>query len=116
MTYVITEPCIGTKDKSCVDVCPVDCIHATDEDPQLYINPEECIDCGACIPTCPVDAIFVDYDVPDQWREYTQLNADYFKMGRTTVSGNGAPQPASAGGAAAQAPTPQTEAPAPIPA
>jgi pterin-4a-carbinolamine dehydratase/NAD-dependent dihydropyrimidine dehydrogenase PreA subunit len=95
MTYVIAEPCIGTKDKSCVDVCPVDCIHATDDDPQLYINPEECIDCGACIPTCPVDAIFVDYDVPDQWKEYTQLNADYFKTGRTKINGGAATQQAA---------------------
>jgi NAD-dependent dihydropyrimidine dehydrogenase PreA subunit len=85
MTYTIAEPCIGTKDKSCVDVCPVDCIHGADEDPQLYINPEECIDCGACEPSCPVTAIFVDYDVPEQWKEYTQLNADYFKTGRTTL-------------------------------
>src|SRR3989442_8522502 len=53
MTYVIAEPCIGTKDKSCVDVCPVDCIHGEDSDEQLYINPEECIDCGACEPACP---------------------------------------------------------------
>jgi ferredoxin len=85
MTYVIAEPCIGTKDKSCVDVCPVDCIHGADEDPQLYINPEECIDCGACEPACPVTAIFVDYDVPEQWKGYTELNADYFKTGRTTL-------------------------------
>jgi ferredoxin len=85
MTYVIAEPCIGTKDKSCVDVCPVDCIHGGDDDPQLYINPEECIDCGACEPACPVTAIFVDYDVPEQWKAYTELNADYFKTGRTTL-------------------------------
>ena len=67
MTYVIAEPCIGTKDRSCVDVCPVDCIHDDgDADRILYINPEECIDCGACEPACPVTAIFVDYDVPEQ--------------------------------------------------
>jgi NAD-dependent dihydropyrimidine dehydrogenase PreA subunit len=80
MTYIIAEPCIGTKDKSCVDVCPVDCIHGTDEDPQLYINPEECIDCGACEPACPVTAIFVDYDTPEQWRHYIAINANYFKQ------------------------------------
>ena len=63
MTYVINEPCIGTKDASCVDVCPVDCIHPTPDDPdfaeheQLYIDPEECIDCDACVEACPVDAI-----------------------------------------------------------
>jgi NAD-dependent dihydropyrimidine dehydrogenase PreA subunit len=58
MTYVITQPCIGVKDASCVDVCPVDCIHATEDDEQFFIDPDECIDCGACEPVCPVNAIF----------------------------------------------------------
>jgi len=96
MAYVIAEPCIGTKDTACVDVCPVDCIHPAkgrdyhggpekqgtknfDEVPQLYINPEECIDCGACVPVCPVTAIFVLEDLPEKWANYTQINADYFK-------------------------------------
>ena len=63
MTYFITEPCIGEKDASCIDVCPVDCIHPrTDEaewekEEMIYIDPEECIDCGACEPACPVEAI-----------------------------------------------------------
>jgi NAD-dependent dihydropyrimidine dehydrogenase PreA subunit len=75
MTYVITEPCIGTKDRSCVDVCPVDCIHDDgDADKMLYIHPDECIDCGACEPACPVTAIFVDYDVPEQWAGYAEVN------------------------------------------
>jgi ferredoxin len=80
MTYTITEPCIGTKDRSCVDVCPVDCIHDEgDEDRILYIDPDECIDCGACEPACPVTAIFAEDDVPDQWKEYTELDAKWFK-------------------------------------
>jgi NAD-dependent dihydropyrimidine dehydrogenase PreA subunit len=79
MTYVITEPCIGVKDASCVDVCPVDCIHATDSDPMYYIDPDECIDCGACEPECPVTAIFAEDAVPDGQQQYTQINADYFK-------------------------------------
>ena len=64
MAYVIAEPCIGTKDTACVDACPVDCIHPKkDEDghaeaDQLFIDPVECIDCGACVPACPVSAIF----------------------------------------------------------
>jgi len=57
MTYVITQPCIGVKDRSCIDVCPMDCIHGRDEDEMLYIEPEDCIDCGACVPACPVEAI-----------------------------------------------------------
>jgi len=79
MAYVITEPCIGTKDASCVDVCPVDCIHSAAEDAQYYINPETCIDCAACETVCPVNAIFFEDDVPDQWKSYIDLNAGWFK-------------------------------------
>jgi len=73
MAYVITEPCIGVKDASCVDVCPVECIYEADD--QFYIHPEECIDCGACVPACPVDAIYPEIDVPDEWTSYTEKNA-----------------------------------------
>lgn len=79
MTYVITEPCVDVKDKSCVEVCPVDCIIATDDDRMLYIDPDQCIDCGACVDPCPVDAIFAEEDVPQQWAEYTEINRLYFQ-------------------------------------
>ena len=79
MTYVITEPCIGVKDASCVDVCPVDCIHATDDDPQFYIDPDECIDCGACEPACPVNAIYAEDDVHDNLKAYIEVNALWYK-------------------------------------
>ena len=85
MAYVITEACIGVKDKSCVDVCPVDCIHEgvreinSKEFDMLFINPDECIDCGLCEPECPVTAIFADSDVPKQYENYIQLNADFFR-------------------------------------
>jgi NAD-dependent dihydropyrimidine dehydrogenase PreA subunit len=79
MAYIITEACIGTKDKSCVDVCPVDCIHGTDDDPMLYIDPDECIDCSACEPACPVNAIYFEDDVPAEQQQYIALNAAYFK-------------------------------------
>ena len=75
--YVIAEPCIGVQDKSCVAVCPVDCIHEAGE--QLYIDPNECIDCGLCEPECPVDAIFMEDEVPEQWKNFIQLNANYAK-------------------------------------
>ncbi len=59
MPHIIAEPCIGVKDTSCVDVCPVDCIYGKNEDVEmLYIHPEECIDCGLCVDACPVQAIF----------------------------------------------------------
>jgi len=77
VTYVITEPCIGVKDRSCVDVCPVDCIYEGPE--MLYIHPDECIDCGACEPECPVTAIFPEEDVPAKWTHFTQINRDVFK-------------------------------------
>jgi NAD-dependent dihydropyrimidine dehydrogenase PreA subunit len=77
MPYVIAEPCVGVKDKSCVAVCPVDCIHEGEE--MLYIDPNECIDCGLCEPECPVDAIFMEDELPDQWKDYTQKNAEFFK-------------------------------------
>ena len=80
MTFVITEACIGVKDRSCVDVCPVDCIHDDgDEDQQLYIDPDECIDCGACEPACPVTAIFNGDDVPANLQDYIEINAIWYK-------------------------------------
>lgn len=82
MAYVITEPCIGVKDMSCVAVCPVDCIHGGEEDEMLYINPDECIDCGACVPECPVSAIFPADQVPEQWHSFIERNAAYFNHAR----------------------------------
>ncbi|MCH6555795.1 MAG: 4Fe-4S binding protein [Chloroflexi bacterium] len=80
MTYVITDPCIDLLDISCVEVCPVDCIHYEEgTDRKLYIDPDECIDCGACEPVCPVTAIFAEDDVPDDQKEYTDLDAQWFK-------------------------------------
>ncbi|MEC8842316.1 MAG: 4Fe-4S binding protein [Candidatus Poribacteria bacterium] len=85
MTYVICEPCIDVKDTACVDVCPVDCIHPTpdneeffEEEVQLFIDPEECIDCGVCEPECPVEAIYAEDDVPEEWESFTEKNADFF--------------------------------------
>jgi|SRR5215213_8913464 NAD-dependent dihydropyrimidine dehydrogenase PreA subunit len=77
MTYVITEPCIGTKDQSCVEVCPVDCIY--DAGDHFMINPEECIDCGACEPECPVEAIYPEDEVPEDQESYITKAAEYFE-------------------------------------
>src|SRR5215467_2268520 len=85
MAYVIAEPCIGTKDTACVDACPVDCIHPKKDEPAyadselLYIDPVECIDCGACVPVCPVSAIFALDDLPEKWADFTPKNAAYYK-------------------------------------
>ncbi|HET7559833.1 MAG TPA: ferredoxin [Limnochordia bacterium] len=76
MAFIITEPCIGTKDASCVEVCPVECIHEGED--QYYIDPDECIDCGACEPECPVEAIFPEEEVPEKWESFIKKNADFF--------------------------------------
>ena len=89
MAFIITEPCVGTCDQACVEVCPVDCIQPADGYPegeditnkQLYIDPEVCIDCNACTPECPVDAIFEESEVPEKWEHYIQINADHFADG-----------------------------------
>jgi len=92
MTYIITEPCVGICDTACVEVCPVDCIHFTQDDcgetameegfdpegKQLYIDPEECIDCGACEPECPVEAIFEESEVPEEWIDFIAVNYEHF--------------------------------------
>ncbi|MPZ74666.1 MAG: ferredoxin [Nitriliruptorales bacterium] len=76
MVYVIAEPCIDVKDKSCVEECPVDCIYEGER--MLYIQPEECIDCAACEPVCPVDAIAYESDVPEEWAQFQAINAEFF--------------------------------------
>jgi len=84
MPFIITDPCIDTKDTACVDVCPVDCIHPRKDEPEyepakmLYIHPEECIDCGACVPACPVAAIYDGPDsTPDNQKDLIEANTVY---------------------------------------
>ena len=84
MPFIITDPCIETKDTACVDVCPVDCIHPRKDEAEfaqatmLYIHPEECIDCGACVPACPVAAIYESIDAtPPNQKDLIEANAVY---------------------------------------
>ena len=91
MAYVVTLNCLGTKDRSCVEVCPVDCFYNIkkqayndkygraakgDDLGMLMINPDECIHCGACETECPVEAIFEDTGVPDNLKEFVALNSE----------------------------------------
>ena len=97
MPFIIAEPCVGTCDTACVEVCPVDCIHGPydkegmgqeakedgfipKETDSLYIDPEECIDCGACEPECPVEAIFEESEVPDEWNKYIKINYQFIYL------------------------------------
>jgi NAD-dependent dihydropyrimidine dehydrogenase PreA subunit len=77
MTYIIAKDCVDVMDGACVDVCPVDCIYSKPGDRQLFINPEECIDCAACEPVCPVNAIFPEDQTPDDQKEFIKLNYEY---------------------------------------
>ncbi len=87
MTYVITDVCGTMKDSSCVEVCPVDCIHPTPEEPgyeeaeQLYIDPAECIDCDACLAECPVGAIYAEAGVPADLSAAIAANAAHYRRG-----------------------------------
>ncbi len=78
MAHVIADPCIGVKDASCVDVCPVDCIHGDDGSEMLYIDPVVCIDCMACVAACPVEAIFLESDLPQKWTHFAEINAGFY--------------------------------------
>ncbi|HEX8464933.1 MAG TPA: ferredoxin family protein [Abditibacterium sp.] len=78
MAYVIAEPCIGIKDRACVEVCPMGAIHGGESDAQMFINPDECTSCGACEVECPVGAIFEDRELPAKWQHYIELNAAHF--------------------------------------
>lgn len=85
MAYIITDACVGTKDKSCVEACPVDCIHEGIHEENgsqydmLFIDPEECIHCGLCEPVCPVTAVYADTDVPKDKLYFLQINANFYR-------------------------------------
>lgn len=86
MPFLIGEACVDVMDKSCMKVCPVDCIYTGDR--KLYINPAECIDCAACEAECPVEAIYIDDDVPDEEQWAIEDNAQFFT---TTLPGREEP-------------------------
>jgi NAD-dependent dihydropyrimidine dehydrogenase PreA subunit len=92
--YVIRQPCVDVTDRACVDECPVDCINEGRR--SLYMQPEECIDCGACEPVCPVEAIYYEDDLPAELTSYLAENAAFFS---DALPGRGEPL-GSPGGAA----------------
>ena len=80
MTFVVTNACIDVQDQSCIEVCPVDCIHFDEgHDRMCYVHPDECIDCAACESACPVGAIFADAQLPSEAAEFTAINAQWFE-------------------------------------
>jgi NAD-dependent dihydropyrimidine dehydrogenase PreA subunit len=78
VAYVVAEPCVDVLDKACVDECPVDCIYQGER--MVYIQPDECVDCGACEPVCPAEAIYYVDDLPEQWSAFTEINVRFFAV------------------------------------
>ena len=74
MAFVVAEPCIACKYTDCVAVCPVECFREGKN--FLVIDPDVCIDCGACVPECPTEAIFDQDELPEKWSHYLELNAE----------------------------------------
>ena len=89
MTYVIGQACVDVMDKSCVQECPADCIYEGER--SLYINPDECVDCGACKPICRMEAIYYETDLPLEQQQHLADNAAFFTEtlpGRTSPLGS----------------------------
>jgi NAD-dependent dihydropyrimidine dehydrogenase PreA subunit len=89
MTHVITDACIDIKDRACVACCPVDCIYEGLR--TLYIQPEECINCGLCVSVCPVDAIFEESEVPQAQKHFVAINAEFFGPAVSNLGAPGGP-------------------------
>jgi NAD-dependent dihydropyrimidine dehydrogenase PreA subunit len=77
VAFVVAEPCVDVLDRSCVEECPVDCMYLGKR--MVYINPDLCIDCGACESVCPMEAIYNEEDLPDEWSAFKEANAQFFE-------------------------------------
>ena len=93
MAHVVTGNCENCRFTDCVTVCPVDCFHGDDK--MLYIDPEECIDCGVCIEECPVEAIYTEDEVPEDQQKWIAINAEK-AAGLPVVSDREDPLPGAA--------------------
>lgn len=78
MTFVVTQDCVDVKDKSCIEVCPVDCLYEGDR--MMYIRPDQCINCGACEAACPMEAIRFDGELDDENSNFLDINAQFFEV------------------------------------
>lgn len=93
MTFVVTSNCHRCRYTDCVEVCPVDCFHGDAE--MLYIDPDTCIDCGACVPECPVEAIYDEGALPDDEEQWLEINRER-SLGLPVVNTRQSPLPTAA--------------------
>jgi NAD-dependent dihydropyrimidine dehydrogenase PreA subunit len=85
MPYVITQACADVLDRSCLEVCPADCLYEGSR--MMYINPAECIDCGACEPACPQEAIYHEELVPQELLPFIAANEEFIERNGLTGGG-----------------------------
>jgi len=88
MTYVITDRCVDCRFTYCVAECPANCFYEVKDPAMLVIHPDECVDCDACVPLCPINAIWPGDDLPPEFSEWTQKNAELAPMGTQVSSGS----------------------------
>ena len=81
MAHIVTGRCVDCRYTDCCTVCPVDCFYETTDPPMLVIDPDTCIDCELCVPECPINAIYPESELPAPYAEWTQKNAELFKLG-----------------------------------
>lgn len=92
MAFVVTDNCQRCRFTDCVSVCPVDCFYSNSDDDMVYINPDECIDCGACEPECPVEAIFDEANLPPDKSKWLAVNAEMVQS-RENITQKQSPYP-----------------------
>ena len=87
MTHVVTARCVDCRYTYCVVECPVSCFWEVKDPHMLVIDPNTCIDCEACVPACPVAAIWPDHELPEEYADWEEKNAELWEAGENFTEG-----------------------------